>query len=145
MWRKLVCAGGILLLLFAVATGVFNLVSIHELTGLAGHDIGTNRGNINLLIVENVVMRDQIEKNLNTMVKIGAVLDAMSVTIIHNTVDTIDLEYAFIDLEKDLDKLNAIVQASEYHHEFEYKKKIAENREKLVAEGIWKEKEKKKQ
>jgi hypothetical protein len=134
MWRKLVCAGGILLLLFAVATSVFNLVAIHELTGLAGNDIGTNKGNINLLVVENVVMREQIGKNLETMAKISVILDAMSITIIHNTMDT-------IDLEKDLDKLNAVVQANEYHHEFEYKKKIAENREKLIAEGIWKKNE----
>jgi cell division protein FtsL len=141
MWRKLVCAGGILLLLFAVATSVFNLVSIHELSGNAGSDIGTNRGNINLLVVENVVMRDQIEKNLETMAKISVILDAMSITIIHNAMDTTSLEYDLMDLETNIDKLNAVIQASEYHHEFEYKKKIAENREKLIAEGIWKKNE----
>jgi hypothetical protein len=45
-----------------------------------------------------------------------------------------------MDLETNIDKLNAVVQASEYHHEFEYKKKIAENRAKLIEEGIWKKK-----
>jgi hypothetical protein len=132
MWRKLVCAGGILLLLFAVATGVFNLVAIHELSGFTGNDIGTIKGDINLLIVENVVMREQIEKNLDTMAKISGILDTMSVTIVHNATDTSELGY-------DLDKLNAVVQESEYHHEFEYKKKITENKKRLVEEGIWKQ------
>ncbi len=142
MWKKLVNVVLILLLLFAVGAGVFNLVSIHELTGLAGNDIGINRGDIKLLIIENVVMRDQIEKNLDTMARMSGILDAMSVTIIYNAMETSTLIYNFKDFETDLDKLNAVVQASEYHHHFEYKKKVRENRKKLMEEGIWKENEK---
>jgi hypothetical protein len=55
--------------------------------------------------------------------------------------DTTSLEYDLMDLEANIDKLNAVVQANEYHHEFEYKKKIRENRKKLMEEGIWKENE----
>lgn len=138
MFKKFVNVVAILLILYAVGLSTLNYVNSHDFAGAVGNDVGINKGDINLLIVESVVMRDQIEKNLDTMAKISIVLDSMSVTIIHNAIDTSTLGYLYIDLEKDLDKLNAIVQASEYHHEFEYKRKVVENRKKLMEEGIWK-------
>jgi len=125
MLAKIVRVVVLLLLIYAVGMSTFNLVSIHELSGLFGGDVGILKG-------ESTYIRAKIESLDETVESLDTKVDTHKETVEK-------YHKMWVKAEKDIDKLNARVVHIEYHRQWEIRKKIAQTRAKLIREKIWKE------
>jgi biopolymer transport protein ExbB/TolQ len=136
--RKFVSFMVIIFVLLAVGLGGLNLVQIYKIKKSAS---------LRTEIVETEkVINSRIEKletDVNTShVAIKAIISRVDEhnVVINKQDEAINKQNVrSVKNEKDIDKLNAKLNELIYHRTWEIKKKILENRTKLIRQGIWKE------